>query len=218
MYRLAIFDLDGTLLNTQPDLLPAFNAAVEAYGYAPCPPERFGKVIGNGFKTSLRRILPPDFHDDAIFEDMCCIYHETYDAHYADHTCAYVGMADALAKLQECGVALAVLSNKVEVHSEYLCKTLLPNIRFSRIAGAGSGLPLKPDPSYLFKIMDELQVRPDESIFIGDSDVDVITAHRANMRCIGCEWGYRGRQELVDAGADFMAGTPHDLLKYILEG
>ncbi len=217
MYKLSVFDLDGTLFNTQPDLLPAFNAAVQAYGYAPCPPERFGEVIGNGFQTSLRRILPADFDNEEQFADMCCIYHETYSAHYADHTYPYQGLHEALLTLQEQGVKLAVLSNKTEEHSFVLCQKLLPDIEFCGIYGAGSGYPLKPDPAYLKKVLSDHKVSNTDAVFVGDSNVDVYTAHNAGLACIGCEWGYRGREELLAAGADAIAATPSQLVDLILE-
>ncbi len=217
MYKLSVFDLDGTLFNTQPDLLPAFNAAVQAYGYAPCPPERFGQVIGNGFQTSLRRILPADFDNEEQFADMCRIYHEVYSAHYADHTYPYPGLRDALLALQAQDIKLAVLSNKTEEHSLVLCQKLLPDIAFCGIYGAGGGYPLKPDPTYLQKILHDHKVSNAEAVFIGDSNVDVYTAHNAGLPCIGCEWGYRGREELVAAGADVIAATPSQLVDLILK-
>lgn len=216
MYKLAVFDLDGTLLNTQPDLLPAFNKAVMAYGYAPCPPERFGLVIGNGFQTSLRRILPSDFSNEKQFEDMCRIYHEEYSVHYADKTYPYHGIYDTLKVLQQKGILLAVLSNKTQEHSRVLCQKLLPDISFSGIYGAGNGFPLKPDPAYLNAILSEHDVNPNEAVFVGDSNVDVYTAHNADMRCVGCAWGYRGAEELRLAGADYMAQDPTDILKFII--
>ncbi len=217
MYKLSVFDLDGTLFNTQPDLLPAFNTAVQTYGYAPCPPERFGQVIGNGFQTSLRRILPAYFDNEEQFADMCRIYHETYSAHYADHTYPYQGLREALLALQEQGVKLAVLSNKTEEHSLVLCKKLLPDIKFCGIYGAGGGYPLKPDPAYLNKILRDHKVPNTDAVFIGDSNVDVYTAHNAGLVCIGCEWGYRGREELIAAGADAIAAKPSQLVDLILK-
>ena len=215
MYKFAVFDLDGTLFNTQPDLLPAFNMAVTTYGYAPCPSERFGQVIGNGFQTSLRRILPADFDNEEQFLDMCRIYHETYSAHYADKTFAYAGISDTLKTLTAHGVSCAVLSNKTEEHSLVLCQKLLPDIAFCGIYGAGNGYPLKPDPTYLNKILSDHGVNAQDAIFIGDSNVDVFTAHNANIPCVGCAWGYRGAEELQLAGADYMAQTPTDILKII---
>ena len=215
MYKLAVFDLDGTLFNTQPDLLPAFNKAVTAYEYAPCPPERFGQVIGNGFQTSLHRILPPTFDNEEQFQDMCRIYSEAYSKHYADKTFPYDGIRDTLQALTCMGIKSAVLSNKTEEHSLVLCHKLLPDIQFSGIYGAGNGYPLKPDPTYLNKIIAMYTDNPKEAIFIGDSNVDVYTAHNAHIPCIGCAWGYRGVEELQHAGADYIAQTPSDILKFI---
>ena len=215
MYKLAVFDLDGTLFNTQPDLLPAFNRAVTAYNYPPCPPEQFGKVIGNGFQTSLRRILPPDFDNEEQFKDMCRIYHEYYSLHYADQTFPYDGIRNTLQSMSQKGVKLVVLSNKTEEHSMVLCHKLLPDIPFSGVYGAGNGFPLKPNPAYLKKIISLHAIHVTDAVFIGDSDVDVYTAHNANIPCIGCAWGYRGIKELEQAGVDHIAQTPNDILKFI---
>lgn len=215
MYKLAVFDLDGTLLDTRPDLLPAFNAAVEAYGFTPCSQENFGRVIGNGFQKSLRRILPKDFDNEEQFADMCRIYHERYSIHYADNTYPYDGMHQTLRSLQARSVKLAVLSNKAEEHSLVLCEKRFPDIKFCMICGGGSGYPLKPDPSFLNYILHSQGMTAEDAIFIGDSDVDVYTAHNAGMLCVGCEWGYRGKEELISAGADFLVRTPTDLLTII---
>ena len=217
MYKIAVFDLDGTLINTLPDLLPAFNKAVEAYGYAPCPPDRFGKVIGNGYQTSLRRILPADFDNEEIFEDICRIYHDYYSQHYADRTYPYDGICDVLQTLQDNGVLIAVLSNKTREHSAILCKKLFPSIEFCDICGADAGYLLKPDPAQLKKIIDDHHCSINEAIMIGDSNVDVYTAHNAGIPCVGCEWGYRGRQELLEASADFLIKHPLELLELIKE-
>ena len=112
-------------------------------------------------------------------------------------------------------VRIAVLSNKAQEHSLILCENLFPDIEFCTICGGGSGYLLKPDPSFLNHILESQNVDAADAIFVGDSDVDVYTAHNAGMSCIGCEWGYRGKDELMSAGADFMAQTPADLLTII---
>ena len=181
----------------------------------PCPSEKFGRVIGNGFKTSLRRILPSDFDNEEQFADMCRIYHEVYSEHYADETCPYDGICSTLQSMSQMGIKLVVLSNKTEEHSLVLCRKLLPDIQLAGVYGAGGGFPLKPDPAYLNEILAIHKVNHGDAIFIGDSDVDVYTAHNAHIPCIGCVWGYRGMQELQNAGADYIAHKPADILKII---
>ena len=215
MIQAAIFDLDGTLFDTKPDLFPAFNAAVEKFGYPPCTEERFGHVIGAGHVESLVRILPPDFHDDEKLQKMADLFVDLYNHHFADHTYPYPGMHEALLELHQKGIRLAVLSNKLGSQSKELCRIRLGDIPFFAICGSGEGYPMKPDPAYLHAILQSMQVNPENAVFIGDSDVDIFTAQNGGLKSIGCCWGYRGEEELRSAGADRLADSASQLPEII---
>lgn len=214
--KLCVFDLDGTLFNTMPDLLPAFNTAITKYGFNPCSAQRFGTMIGAGFQEAILHMLPEDFDNEEQFADMCQTFKQIYLQSYANNTFPYDGIEETLAKLLVKGIKLAVLSNKIHERTVDICTKLLPSIYFDRIYGARIGIPLKPDPYMALQICSELDVKPCECAYIGDSNVDIFTAHNAKMTGIGCAWGYRGRDELENAGADFVIDYPQQLLEIIV--
>ena len=215
MLKLCIFDLDGTTFDTQPDLMSAMNGAIEKYGYPPCTDEAFRDAVSGGFQQTLRKLLPDDFDREDIFPDICETFRTTYAVHYMDATYPYEGIEEALRELSGMGIRLAVFSNKIHERTVDICRNLLPDIEFDYVLGARDGQPLKPDPAMALHICRTLGVSPSETLFIGDSDVDVQTAHNAVIRCIGCSWGYRDRAVLEQAGADAIIERPDQLVPCI---
>lgn len=215
MLKLCIFDLDGTTFHTQPDVMAAMNGAIVKYGYPPCDDATFRNAISGGFRESLRKLLPKDFDREDLFPGICEAFQAEYAAHCMDHTYPYDGIAEALERLQEMEIPLAVFSNKIHEHTVAICRTRLPQIRFSAVVGAREGQPLKPDPTAALQICRTLGAAAEETLFIGDSEVDVLTAHNASSRCIGCSWGYRDRAVLERAGADAIIDRPDQLVSCI---
>ena len=195
MKYLAIFDLDGTIADTICDLGDAVNYGLEKLG---CPTHdytAYKRMVGNGAKKLCFRALPENKQDKA--EELYLMFKEYYSHHYLDKTKLYDGMKETMEKLQNNGVILAVVTNKPEDAARKIVAKLLPDINFLCVLGGSDKRPLKPDPAAIFEIYSLL---PDEEEFfvemIGDSNVDVMTACNADIRFIGCSWGFRGREEL----------------------
>ena len=140
---------------------------------------------------------------------------EYYGAHNLDKTRPYAGIPELLARLKEQGVTLAVYSNKADGFSREIVEHFFPGV-FQLVRGQIKGIPVKPDPAGIHALLRDLAVEPAETLFVGDSDVDVYTGHNGGLSVCGVTWGFRGRQELEAAGADHLADTPEALGDYIL--
>lgn len=211
---IAIFDLDGTLADTLYDLADATNFALEKLGYPVHPYESYKKFVGNGVQKLCYRALPDDKKEDT--EKLLEIFSEYYGKHFLDKTKLYDGMRETLSVLAENNVILAVATNKPQNFARQIVNKLLPEFGFVKVLGGCSERPKKPDTAIINEILSGLPA--DDKIFmIGDSNVDIQTAKNAGIFSIGCEWGFRGREELENAGADFIAETPSDIAEFILK-
>lgn len=210
-----IFDLDGTLLDTLADIGNAANAALAMRGYPMHPTEKFRMMVGNGFPTLMQRAVPQDILPNLGQSDIEVLVNDArayYTAHPCVHTKAYPGISETLQALSRAGKLLAVLSNKMDDMTNYLIHHLFPEIPFFKILGSKAGIPYKPDPSALNAMLAEQCLSPDECLYVGDSNVDVATAHNANMRVVGVAWGFRGASELEENGADHIIHEAAELL------
>lgn len=210
----AIFDLDGTLADTLYDLADATNFALEKLGYPVHPYESYKKFVGNGVQKLCYRALPDDKKDDA--EKLLAIFSDYYGEHFLDKTMLYDGMKNCLDILRKNNVTLAVATNKPQNFARQIVKKLLPEYNFIKILGGCSERPKKPDTAIINEILSELPEN-NKVFMIGDSNVDIQTAKNSGISSIGCAWGFRGREELENAGADFIAETPYDIAKFILK-
>lgn len=210
----AIFDLDGTLADTLYDLADATNFALEKLGYPTHPYESYKKFVGNGVQKLCYRALPDNKKDDT--EKLLEIFSEYYGEHFLDKTKLYDGIKNCLDILKENGVILAVATNKPQNFAHQIVEKLLSEYSFIKVLGGCSERPKKPDISIINEILSETP-KNNEVFMIGDSNVDIQTAKNANIHSIGCVWGFRGREELENAGADFIAETPTDIANFILK-
>ena len=210
----AVFDLDGTLADTIYDLGDAVNYGLEKLGCPVHDYESYKKMVGNGVKKLCERALPEDKKDRA--HELHSLFREYYNAHYLDKTRLYDGMKETLKRLRDSGVILAVATNKPEDAAREIVWELLPDIDFVRVLGGNEHRLTKPDTAILIEILAALPDEENRVYMIGDSNVDVQTAKNAGIQCIGCAWGFRGREELVSAGADFIAEKPSDIADIIL--
>ena len=214
--KLLMLDLDGTIADTIWSIRDAVNLTLAPYGYPGRSYEEVRCAIGNGARNLIHRSLPKDVAtDDAIvarlFAEYDALYNQTYD--HIDG--CYEGMSEALHTLHDMGYMLAVLSNKQDFYVKKIVELLFPDGIIAHAQGQ-TALPVKPDPVAPLMIAQTLGFAPAQTAFIGDSDVDIFTGQNAGMETVGCAWGYRGRAELEEAGADHVIDHPSELLKIFI--
>lgn len=196
MKKLVIFDLDGTLLDTIADLAAAANHALQKAGFPVYDTETIRTFVGNGISKLLERALPEGARTAEKVERLRTDFVPYYDAHNAEQSKPYPGVAALLLRLQERGMMLAVASNKYQAATEKLVAHYFPAIRFVKVMGQREGVPVKPDPTIVFDIMEAAGVGKEDVLYVGDSGVDMQTAHNAGVDAVAVSWGFRPRTEL----------------------
>lgn len=212
----AIFDLDGTLIYTLACLAKSGNAMLESYGLDPYPVEDFKMLVGNGSRILVERMLAgrqSDLDVDQALDRYLACFRENVLYQLE----AYAGLPESLQALKDQGYLLAVLTNKPDDLAKTTIEACYPPGFFSVIRGQRAGVPIKPDPRLLPAFLSEIGADPARSVFVGDSAVDMETAQTAGLKAIGVLWGYRGREELQAAGADFLLEDPSQLLAAVGE-
>ncbi len=214
--KLCVFDLDGTLTNTLNTIAHYGNTALGAFGFQSIPTERYKLHVGNGAEVLIMRMLRDiNKYNDEAFNKVYKYYNEIYDASPNYLTAPYEGICEVLGALSANSIKKAVFSNKPEYPVKKVVEEFFSDYRFDAVRGAAEGQPKKPDPTVLFSILDELNVSPDECVYIGDSDVDMQTGKSAGVFTIGAAWGFRTEKELREAGADVIAKSPKELIKIL---
>ena len=211
MNCLAIFDLDGTLVNSIYDLADAVNTALAERGYPVHSVDEYRFFVGNGAKKLCERALPEDRRSEEETVSLQGRFSEIYRKNCLVKTLPYDGIPELIDRLSDAGIKCAVASNKPDEFSKEIVEALFGKGRFDLVVGKREGVPTKPAPQIVEHILGELGVPKEDSIFIGDSYVDVETAHNAGLPCIGCVWGFRGENELKAAGCDHIAYKPGDI-------
>lgn len=214
MIKLAVFDLDGTLCDTIEDLAASVNFALNSLGYPTHSVEEYKYMVGNGMKNLVFRALPKDKRVDELVEETKDLMLDYYKDHFADKTNAYDGINELLSKLKENGIHIAVCTNKAHDMAVKVIEKLFPNI-FETVIGKSDDRPLKPDPYSVNEIMSRYGVNANETVFIGDSGVDIKTAINSRTTSIGVLWGFRDEAELKENGAEHIAHTPNDIYDII---
>lgn len=215
MYRNVIFDLDGTLLNTIDDLADAGNWVCRVNGWPTFTVEQYKHMVGNGIPKLCERFSPAEARTPDQLAGTLAQFSARYAAHKEDKTKPYPGIPELLHQLGRAGVNVAVLSNKAHpLARDIIGRYFGTAIRYVR--GSLPDVPTKPAPDALWDIMKEMKARPAETLYVGDSDVDVQTAHNGGLACCGAVWGFRGREELTRAGADYLADDADALRAVIL--
>lgn len=214
MFQTVILDLDGTILNTLEDLAAAGNWLCRQRGWQEHTVEEYRHLVGTGMRN-LIRLLDPLGEADPALDEALDAYMEYYGQHSMEKTAPYPGIREVLAAAKERGVRLAVFSNKGDQFCGELVEHFFPGL-FSVIRGKVDGVPVKPDPAGLYQVMEELQAESASTLYVGDSNVDMETARNGGLVSCGVTWGFRGRQELQEAGAVHLADTAEELLALIL--
>ena len=211
MKKLVIFDLDGTLLNTIDDLAAAANNMLSHYGYPLFSVEEYKYKVGNGIRKLVERSLPEMHRTEAEIDKAMAIFMPYYEAHKADMTRAYEGITELLTTLQNSGVALAVATNKAQPAVDGLMHTYFPGIRFRAALGQSDSRPIKPDPAVVNEIMLMAGATAEETLYVGDSDVDMLTAINAGVDACWVAWGFRKRSEIEIYKPRYIAVTPGEI-------
>jgi phosphoglycolate phosphatase len=214
MIKCAIFDLDGTILDTIGTITHFVNGAITPYGVKPITIDECKYFAGNGArKLIIRSLTSRGVDDPELTEKILAEYNAAYDADPLYLTGVFDGVAEALAELKADGVKLAVLSNKPDPTVKQVVEGFFPGI-FDVALGGRDGVPLKPDPTAALDILAELGFSPDECAWVGDTSTDIETGKNLGARIsVGVLWGFRKRDELIAAGADAIVNTADELLE-----
>ena len=214
MYRLVVFDLDGTLLDTLADLAFSTNEALEAHGLPGRTIDEVRRFVGNGIRKLIERAVPAGTGIetvDAVFDD----FKRSYAIHAADTTHPYPGIPALLKGLRDAGIHCALVSNKADFAVQELVERYFPG-QLDIAVGEREGIAKKPAPDMLEHVLAELGVPKDETVYVGDSEVDFATAANTGCDLVLCSWGFRSVEELRALDPARIVGTPEELLATLL--
>lgn len=212
--KLAIFDMDGTILDTLDDLTDSINYALSYCGFPEHTKDDVRKFVGNGILKLVKRSVPP-YAAEADIEKVFQVFKDYYKLHCRDKTRPYPGIVDVIETLKEKGYLIAVVSNKADFAVQELCLRYFPGL-IDYAVGERDGIKKKPAPDSVLSVMEVLNVRAEESIYIGDSDVDIATAKNAGICCLTVTWGFRDCEYLKQCGADVFAHKADEILDLLI--
>ena len=212
-YRLVIFDLDGTLLDTLEDLYKSIKAALKKSGLPPRTREEVKSFIGNGVPKLIARSVPEGCSDE-VREKVYADFTAHYALHCADHTKPYDGITELLSCLRQEGISLAVVSNKDDYAVKSLCDQYFHGV-FDAAVGGRADVRKKPAPDTVNEVLKELDIPASDAVYIGDTGVDIETARNAGMPCISVTWGFRSIDHLKENNAQIMVNSSEELLNQL---
>ena len=213
--KLIIFDLDGTLIDSLTDLALSTNHALALNNLPEHPVEQYKQFVGNGLDKLIERALPPNRRDAETHKQVKSDFLNHYTVHLNDHTQPYPGITEMLAELKTRSVQVAIATNKPQEAARSIVKEKMASTPFVAILGQVPERPVKPNPEIVFEIMRIANAQPTETLFVGDSGVDMQTACNSGVTSVGCKWGFRSKQELVDNGATYIIAHPAEILDYL---
>ena len=214
MYRLAIFDLDGTILDTIGDLDSALNHTLETFSLPGITTEKTRSLVGRGLRNLVKDASGST--DDERISAMHSEMVSYYSAHAMERTVPYPGIPEALDIIRKAGVRMAVLSNKKDEVTVALCEHYFPGV-FELCQGEKAGVPIKPSPESVFSVMERMGCTAEETVYVGDSEVDITTASNAGIDSIIVTWGFRQKADLEKAGAPVLADDVPTMTDLILK-
>ncbi|MBQ8296104.1 MAG: HAD-IIIA family hydrolase [Clostridia bacterium] len=214
MYEMIVFDLDGTLLDTLDDLWEAVNAALQAHGLKLREKEEVRGFVGNGIVKLMQRAIGKE--DYPHFDAVLATFKEYYGAHCKDKTRPYEGIMPLLRILKERGAKLAVVSNKADFAVKVLAKEYFGDLLCAAIGeNEAAGVRKKPAPDSLLEVMRQCGVTAENTVYVGDSEVDIKTAKNAGVACVSVTWGFKDRAFLLQNGATTLADAPAQLVSLL---
>ncbi len=217
MYKLVIFDLDGTLVDSLTDLAIAVNQGLLKAGLSTHEVEAYKRFVGNGRDKLIDRAMGEARDNTELRTIVKAEFDSYYALHCNDNTRAYSGCAEMLRGLNDSGVMTAVLSNKPDEFVDEILTRIYPEHQFTLAWGRKPIFTEKPNPESLHAMLSQLGVGRGECLYIGDSDVDVYTAKNAGVDMLGVSWGFRGAEELASAGAPKVVDEANEILEYVNE-
>ncbi len=212
MNKAIIFDLDGTLIDSLPDIVDSINKMNLRYGYKEVTIFETMPNIGYGARHLVKNSIPKNLTDEEIDERLNC-YNEIYTSSNSPKTGIFDGVSEVLKILKNRGYKLAILTNKPHETTVNVYQTYLKDFGFDLVVGASDKIKHKPDPSGVLGILKTLGVEKENAYFVGDGETDVLTAKNAEIKSVAVLWGYRDKACLKEAGATLFADKPCDLLK-----
>ncbi len=214
-YSAVLFDLDGTLLDSLEGIALAMNAVLSEQGWPTHPTSAYATMVGNGIEEMVECAISPQQADGEVFKKLVSDYRWHYNRLWLHHSPPYPGIKELLAFLVKKGIALAVLSNKGDDFCKAMVAHFFPQFKFAQVRGVLPGIAQKPDPSGAIAIAKKLAIAPESFLYLGDTDVDMKTAHAARMFAGGVTWGFRSAAELQAAGAGIIFNHPRDVITFL---
>lgn len=214
MIKGLIFDVDGTLIDSIGDIHYSLNLALRDFGFNEVDYDFVKLNTGRGFRVLIQDCLP-NVHDDKLIDQITESYSKHYGEHYKEKTRVYDGVHDTLRKLQELGFKMGVNSNKKDKYTKDLISSIFPDIRFIAVYGERTGIKNKPDPSSTNDIIRLMNLKKEEVLYVGDSEVDIRTSKNAKLNSIGCKWGFRKEETLKEEGATYIIDKPEEIIRIV---
>lgn len=215
MIKACIFDMDGTVANTINSIAYFANKALLKAGFPEIDTETYKTLVGDGAKVLVERMLDTVGASRERYEEVANEYNSKYHADFLYLTEPYEGILDMISKLKEIGIKVTIFSNKPHDTAIKVSDALFPDGCVDICYGAREGIALKPDPQGAYEILDELGINPEECLYIGDTGTDMQTGKAAGLYTIGVLWGFRGREELEENGADAIIMHPAEILDIV---
>lgn len=215
MKKAVIFDLDGTLLNTLDDLADSTNYALSRFDYPTRTIEEVRQFVGNGVAKLIERAIP-EGKNNPNFEKCLAIFKENYAQNMYNKTAPYNGIIEMLSNLKSKGIKIAVVSNKFDLAVKELCKKYFEGfIDFAAGENEAQGIKKKPAPDTVISVLNEFNFAPEDAVYVGDSDVDIMTAKNSKMPCISVTWGFRDEKFLLENGATILINAPSEIYNHL---
>ncbi|WP_439130367.1 HAD family hydrolase [Polaribacter sp.] len=215
MFKGVIFDLDGTLVNSLGDITNAINTVLKKHNFPTISVQECKSFIGHGVRDLVVKALPKENQNEEwinrCFEEMLAVYRDNCTI----KTAMYPDISNLLDELTARNLKLAVFSNKADELTKKVVKAIFSKWNFEVVEGLKLEALKKPNPTVALEISEKLAIPAEQLIFVGDTDVDIITAKKANMHPVGVVWGYRTKEELISSGAKFILENPLDLIKIL---
>ena len=210
-----IFDLDGTLIDSVPDIADCLNDTLTRFNFPTITISKVKTIIGNGAKRLIIDAIDQELPNGKI-EELLAYYNDIYTSSSSPKTIVFDGMINVLKALKEKGYKLAVLTNKPQATTEKVCDICLKEIGFDLVYGQKEGRAKKPDKASTLEIIEKLNLSKENVIFVGDGDADYLTAKNAGVKSVSVLWGYRTKEQLYSLGAKNFVNTPSELFDFLI--